>query len=105
MMLKASIPALIGAAALALGTPAMAETYSCDDHAAHIDHSIGAQQALEAFHVLHGDKADDHHVVETLKKEHPEIEKELEEYVSHGCGEGELKAHMNDAETKQHDHH
>ena len=91
---------LLSATCLALSafstTQAHAEKYDCDAHATHIDHEIGIEKALDAYHVLHGDKADDHHIIDDLKKEHPEIEHELEEYVAAGCGEAELKAHAND---------
>jgi hypothetical protein len=79
-----------------IAAPVQAEDYDCDAHATHIDAEIGAEKALDAFHVLHGDHADDHHIVDELKKSHPDIEHELEEYVKHGCGEAELKAHADD---------
>lgn len=72
--------------------------FNCDEHAAHIDHEIGAEKALEAYHVLHGDQADEHHVIEELKKEHADIEHELEEYAAKGCTEKELEAHAHDGE-------
>lgn len=68
----------------------------CDAHAKHIDHEIGAKQALEAYHVLHGDAADEHHVIETLKAEHPDIEHELEAFVASGCSDADLEAHAHD---------
>ncbi len=68
----------------------------CDSHAKHIDHEIGAKQALEAYHVLHGDSGDDHHVIEALKKEHPDIEHELEAFVASGCTAADLDAHAHD---------
>ncbi len=68
----------------------------CDKHAIHIDKEIGIEKALDAYHVLHGDKEDDHHIIDELKKTHPEVEKELEEYVAAGCTEKELKAHAHD---------
>ena len=79
-----------------LSIPAFA-AYYCDAHATHIDHEIGAEDALDAYHVLHGDKADDHHIIDKLKAEHPDVEKELEEYVAAGCSDKELEAHAHDA--------
>ncbi len=72
------------------------EDFNCDEHAKHIDHEIGAKKALEAYHVLHGDHGDDHHVVEELKKDHPNIEHELEAYVAKGCTDKDLEAHAHD---------
>lgn len=74
----------------------------CDAHAAHIDHEVGATKALEAFDVLHGDHGDTKHVVENMKKEHPAIEHELEEFVKSGCKRADLEAHAEDAETPDH---
>jgi hypothetical protein len=72
------------------------DAYDCDAHAVHIDHEIGAEKALDAYHVLHGDKADDHHIIDKLKKTHADIERELEEYVAKGCSGKELEAHKDD---------
>ncbi len=71
--------------------------YDCDAHAAHIDHEIGVEKALDAYHVLHGDKTDVHHIIDELKKTHADVEHELEEYVAKGCSNEELIAHANDA--------
>ncbi|PCI00600.1 MAG: hypothetical protein COB76_03275 [Alphaproteobacteria bacterium] len=89
----------LSAGALFMAAPMTAQAsddYDCDAHAAHIDHEIGAEKALEAYHVLHGDATDDHHIIDDLKKSHPDIEHELEEYTAKGCGEKELNAHAND---------
>lgn len=107
-MLKKQTSLMLSAAAalVMLSAPVIAEdAYDCDAHAAHIDHEIGAEKALDAYHVLHGDKADDHHIIEELKKEHPGIEHELEEYNSKGCTIEALEAHAHDAETEAKDAH
>ncbi len=103
---------LLGAAALAfisIPLTSQAEDMSCDDHAMHIDQEIGAEHALEAYHVLHGDQADDNNVIDTLKEAHPDIEQELEKYVSAGCDAAALEAHANDdaheGEHEGSDHH
>jgi hypothetical protein len=72
------------------------DAYDCDAHATHIDHEIGVEKALDAYHVLHGDKTDDHHIIYELKKTHPDVEHELEEYVAKGCSDIELEPHAND---------
>mgnify|MGYP000515952340 CR=1 FL=1 len=78
-------------------TSALADKNSeCDAHAKHIDHVIGAKKALEAFHVLHGDTKDTNHIVDSLKKSHPDAEHELEEYVKSGCSIKDLEAHAHD---------
>ena len=69
---------------------------SCDSHARHIDHEIGAQKAIAAFHVLHGDNADSGHIIDELKHDHPDIEHELEAFVSSGCAITDLEAHAHD---------
>ncbi|MCB1532836.1 MAG: hypothetical protein KDJ35_08200 [Alphaproteobacteria bacterium] len=103
-MLKFRTPLLLSmlAGIALLAAPAMAEEAhaDCDAHAAHIDHEIGAEHALEAFHVLHGDQADEHGVVEALKAEHPDLEHELEEYANSGCTAAELEAHAHDADVE-----
>ncbi len=91
------LSAIAGTAMLA--TPVLAGSAShdsCDAHAKHIDHVIGAAKALEAFHVLHGDKSDDTHIIDALKHDHPDVEHELEEYVKSGCTEADLEAHAHD---------
>ena len=72
------------------------DTYDCDAHAIHIDHVIGVKKALDTYHVLHGDKTDDHHLIYEFKKTHPDVEHELEEYVAKGCSDTELEAHADD---------
>lgn len=82
---------------LALPTLSMASDHaSCYAHAEHIDHEVGAKKALEVFHVLHGDKADSHHVVDEMKHDHPDIEHELEAFVKSGCSAADLEAHAHD---------
>ena len=91
------LPALAAAALITFPLTAQAtEDFNCDEHAKHLDHEIGAEKALEAYHVLHGDNGDEHHVVEELKKDHPDIEHELEDYAAKGCTEAELEAHTHD---------
>ena len=80
-----------------LSAPSYAEEhFDCDAHAAHIDHEIGAKAAIEAYHILHGDTKDEHHTIDKLKEEHPDIEHELEEYTKNGCTDAELRAHAHD---------
>lgn len=69
MNIKLTSAAII--AGMLFATTTLAADYDCDADASHIDHEIGAEKALDAFRVLHGDKADDHHIVEALKKDHP----------------------------------
>ncbi len=88
--------ALAVTAFLAYPVASQAGDYNCDEHAAHIDHEIGVEKALDAYHVLHGDKEDDHHIIDELKKTHPDVEHELEEYVEKGCSDKELEAHAHD---------
>lgn len=100
-MSKTRTPLLIAtlAATALFASPVLAEDAAhadCDAHAVHIDHEIGAEKALEAYHVLHGDAADEHHVIDALKAEHPEIEHELEEFVKSGCTDADLEAHAHD---------
>ena len=87
------------AAGVIFTMPAAAEIFDkadCDAHAAHIDQVIGAEKALDAYHVLHGDKEDDHHIIDELKETHPDVEHELEDYVASGCSDENLKAHAHD---------
>ena len=74
----------------------------CDTHAKHIDHEIGADDALAAYDVLHGDHADDNNVIAKLKKEHPDVEHELEEFVKAGCSRHDLEAHADDPGNPAH---
>lgn len=79
--------------------PSLANTSdhdSCDAHAKHIDHVIGAEKAIMAFHVLHGDNADAGHIIDELKHDHPDIEHELEAFVKSGCTLHDLEAHAHD---------
>ena len=87
----------------AMADEPMEEAYDCNAHAAHLDQMVGAEQALEAYHVLHGDLEDEHHAVEMLKTEHPDLEAELEDYVHQGCTETELEAHVHDGEDEMHE--
>ncbi|MGB1199786.1 MAG: hypothetical protein ACPG46_12110 [Thalassotalea sp.] len=92
-LLLASVISIFGF----LSTSALANKHSdCDAHAKHIDHIIGAKKAIEAYHILHGDTADTTHVIETLKKAHPKVEHELEEFVKSGCSIKDLEAHAHD---------
>jgi len=87
------------AAGILFALPASAEFAdhgSCDEHAKHIDHEIGAQKALQAYHILHGDNSDPGHIIDELKHDHPKIEHELEEFVSNGCTDKDLEAHAHD---------
>ena len=95
-LLLASLAAFALFALPALASDASKDHASCDKHAKHIDHVIGAKKALEAYHVLHGDKGDDTHIIAELKHDHPDIEHELEEFVKSGCTDKDLEAHAHD---------
>lgn len=89
--------ASLSAACLAFGaSTALAGDYDCDAHAAHIDKVIGADNALKAYAVLHDHKADPDHLIDKLKAEHPDVEKELEEFAAADCSKKYLVDHAHD---------
>lgn len=88
---------VLGALIVSTSFTVYADDYDCETHAMHIDKVIGTEQALDAYHILYGDHDDDHNMLDAMKEEHPDLEHELEEFVSNHCSIDLLKAHADDS--------